>query len=240
MPTATSRKPETQNPIASMIAMVLKTIGTLVLSVVLGVVIELLGMGHTWEPHVGTRLTERTAIEHRLLLTQVGPHPMRTFDQLHSVYLSWLDSMADFHDSRKLRSPARASRQSSNRTPLAKSVAKVALTLDYYAAIAVEFVRATTFRLTALSVGIAVAAILATVGLVDGLVRRDVRRWSGGRESSWVYNASRRLIGPVVFAYSVVLVVWPWVLHIGWIIATFSSIFTVLLSIAGYRFKKYL
>ncbi len=240
MPKASSRKSESQNPITSMIAMVLKTIGTLVLSVVLGVVIELFGMGRTWEAHDGTRLTERTAIEHRLLEEQVGLQPMRTFDQLHNVYLSWLNSMADSLDSRKLRSPARASGQSTSRSPLAKSVAKVAMALDYYAAITVEFVRATTFRLTALSVGIAVASILASVGLVDGLVRREVRRWSGGRESSWVYNAARRLIGPLVLAFSMVLVVWPWVLHIGWIIATFSAIYTMLLSIAGYRFKKYL
>ena len=34
--------------------------------------------------------------------------------------------------------------------------------------------------------------LLTWVGLVDGLVQCDLRRWGGGRESSYVYHYAKR------------------------------------------------
>lgn len=220
--------------------MFLKTVGSLVLFVFLGIAIEFAGMGHLWEPHDGSRLRDRVAIEHNALEAQVGSQSMDFLDQLQSVYLGWIDAAIGHFDSQSVGSHSRTSNQANTPSPLAKSVEKVALTLAHYSSIAAEFVRATAFRFAALSIGIAVAAALGAVGFTDGLVRRDIRRWSGGRESSRIYNVARRMIGPGILAYSLVFIVWPWPLHIGWTIACYSSICAVLLSVASSRFKKYL
>ena len=210
------------------------------LFVVLGVAIEFAGMGHLWDPHDGTRLRERVAIEHSALKAQAGSRSMDLFDQLHSVYLVWIDAALGLLASQDVGAHREASNKTKTPSPLAKSIEKAALMLDHYVAIAFEFVRALALRFAALSIGIAVAATLGVVGFTDGLVRRDIRRWSGGRESSRIYNAARRLIGPVLWAYSLVFIVWPWTLNIGWTIACFSCIFAMLLSVASSRFKKYL
>ena len=210
------------------------------LFVSLGIAIEFAGMGHLWEPHDGSRLRERAGIEYNALKAQVGSQSMEFYDQLHRVYLGWLDATIGLFDSQNVGERRRSTNQAKTPSPLAKSIEKVALMLNHYVAIAFEFVRATAFRFAALSIGIAVAAVLGAVGFTDGLVRRDIRRWSGGRESSRIYNVARRMIGPGILAYSVVFIVWPWPLNIGWTIACYSSICAVLLSVASSRFKKYL
>lgn len=210
------------------------------LFVSLGIAIEFAGMGHLWEPHDGSRLRERAAIEYKALKAQAGSRSMVLFDHLQSVYLGWVDAATGPFATRTLAEHRGSSDQAKNPSPLAKSIEELALMLDHYGSIAVEFVRAAAFRFAALSIGIAVAAVLGAVGFTDGLVRRDIRRWSGGRESSRIYNAVRRLIGPVLLAYSLVFIVWPWPLNIGWTIACCASICGMLLSVASSRFKKYL
>ncbi len=48
--------------------------------------------------------------------------------------------------------------------------------------------------------------LLRLVALVDGLVQRDLRRWGGGRESSFVYHYAKKAALP--------LVVLSWVIYL--------------------------
>ena len=43
-------------------------------------------------------------------------------------------------------------------------------------------------RLAILTLAMPVFLLFSLVALVDGLVQRDLRRWGGGRESSFVYH----------------------------------------------------
>jgi hypothetical protein len=43
-----------------------------------------------------------------------------------------------------------------------------------------------------------VFVLFTLVALVDGLVRLDLRRWGGGRESSFVYHYAKQPVLPLV------------------------------------------
>ena len=53
-------------------------------------------------------------------------------------------------------------------------------------------------RLAILTLATPVFGLFAAVALVDGLVRRDPRRWVGGRQSSFVYHYAKKAALPLV------------------------------------------
>jgi len=84
-----------------------------------------------------------------------------------------------------------------------------------------------------------VLAIL--IGVVDGLVQRDVRKWSGGRESSFVYHHAKH--------YAKWFMTAGFSIYLGWPLSGFNPIYLLLafaaltaftLAITCASFKKYL
>lgn len=84
-----------------------------------------------------------------------------------------------------------------------------------------------------------VLAIL--IGVVDGLVQRDVRKWSGGRESSFIYHHAKH--------YSKWFMTAGFSIYLGWPLSGFNPTYLLLafaaltaftLAIACASFKKYL
>jgi integrating conjugative element membrane protein (TIGR03747 family) len=79
------------------------------------------------------------------------------------------------------------------------------------------------------------------VGLVDGLVKRDLRKWCGGRESSFVYHHSKHYTGWFLTGGFALYLAWPFR---GFNPADMVLVFTVLvaasLSLTVASFKKYL
>ena len=61
-------------------------------------------------------------------------------------------------------------------------------------------------RLAVLILAFPAFVLLALLGLIDGLVQRDIRRWSGGRESSFVYHWAKKFLYP-----SLIL---PWIIYL--------------------------
>jgi integrating conjugative element membrane protein (TIGR03747 family) len=61
-------------------------------------------------------------------------------------------------------------------------------------------------RLLVLTLSLPLFLLAALTGLVDGLVRRDVRRFGAGRESGFVYHRARASLAP--------LSVLPWVTYL--------------------------
>lgn len=61
-------------------------------------------------------------------------------------------------------------------------------------------------RLAVLILAFPAFILLSLLGLVDGLVQRDIRRWSGGRESSFIYHWAKKIVLP-----SLIL---PWIIYL--------------------------
>ena len=95
-------------------------------------------------------------------------------------------------------------------------------------------------RLAILTLATPVFGLFTLVALVDGLVRRDLRRWGGGRESSFVYHYAKKAALPLIVTAWVLYLALPVSLHPSWIILPFALIFGFAVTITASTFKKYL
>lgn len=229
------------NPIGALVAWKFQTILSILFALCIAIIVEFCGMGRLWEEHEGSRLQNRTAEELELLRTYTGQGlAVQAVDRVHSFYLEFWDRL--FGNTRsgwELRSKRHTEKPESMSISV-RLLDDMHRAISHHSSTTARFLREISFRVAGMTVGWIVMAFFFAVGLIDGLVRREVRRWSGGRESSWVYNTSSRLLGPISMIYTVVLIAWPWTLNIAWTIAIFASINGPLLSIASSRFKKYL
>lgn len=95
-------------------------------------------------------------------------------------------------------------------------------------------------RLAVLVMAMPLFAIFFVVGLTEGLVRRDLRRWRGGRESSLVYAYAKRLVWPAFMATWWVYLSFPVSYHPNFVILPFGILFGVALCVMAASFKKYI
>jgi integrating conjugative element membrane protein (TIGR03747 family) len=95
-------------------------------------------------------------------------------------------------------------------------------------------------RLVILTLAIPLFVMAAFVGFVDGLVRRDLRRFGAGRESSYLYHKARSTMMP--------LVIMPWTLYLALpfsvspllVLMPCATMLGLSVSITASSFKKYL
>jgi len=95
-------------------------------------------------------------------------------------------------------------------------------------------------RLAILVLATPVFGLFTVVALVDGLVQRDLRRWGGGRESSFVYHYAKKAAMPLIIMAWVLYLALPFSLHPSWIILPFALAFGFAVTITARKKKKYL
>jgi len=78
------------------------------------------------------------------------------------------------------------------------------------------------------------------VGLIDGLVRRDIRRFGAGRESGFVFHRAKACITPLTVLPWVVYLALPVSVHPLWILLPSAILFSIAVNITAASFKKYL
>ena len=94
-------------------------------------------------------------------------------------------------------------------------------------------------RLALILFSLPIFLIAALVGGVDGLVERDLRRWGGGRESSNVFNLARRSVVPSFVAACVVYISLPFSINPVIVILPFAFLLGLAVRIGFERLKKY-
>lgn len=95
-------------------------------------------------------------------------------------------------------------------------------------------------RLLVIALTVPLYVLAALVGFIDGLVRRDLRRFSSGHESGFIYHRARTVILPVLIL--------PWVIYLALpvsvsplLILLPGAIFLALaINITTAHFKKYM
>lgn len=94
-------------------------------------------------------------------------------------------------------------------------------------------------RLALILFSLPIFLVAALVGGVDGLVERDLRRWGGGRESSNVFNLARRSVVPSFVAACVVYISLPFSINPVIAILPFAILLGLAVRIGFERLKKY-
>lgn len=95
-------------------------------------------------------------------------------------------------------------------------------------------------RLSILTLALPVFLLSALVGITDGLAKRDIRRWQGGRESSFLYHYAKRLSVASLILPWVVYLALPFSLNPAWVILPCAASFGLMLAVTSATFKKYL
>jgi len=95
-------------------------------------------------------------------------------------------------------------------------------------------------RMAILTLAMPIFLLFSLVALVDGLVQRDLRRWGGGKESSFVYHYAKKAALPLVVITWVVYLALPFSLHPSFIVLPFAAMFALTVTVTASTFKKYL
>ncbi|MER2298475.1 MAG: TIGR03747 family integrating conjugative element membrane protein [Pseudomonas sp.] len=95
-------------------------------------------------------------------------------------------------------------------------------------------------RLTILTLTIPLFLLAVVTGLVDGLMRRDLRKFGADRESSFVYHRAKRTLLPLVISPWVVYLSLPCSFNPNWVLLPFAALLGCMVAISAATFKKYL
>jgi integrating conjugative element membrane protein (TIGR03747 family) len=95
-------------------------------------------------------------------------------------------------------------------------------------------------RLLVLVLTLPLFLMAAFVGLVDGLVRRDVRKFGAGRESGFVYHRAKAALMPLVVLPWMLYLTLPVSLHPLWILVPGAALLGLAVNLTAGSFKKYL
>ena len=109
-----------------------------------------------------------------------------------------------------------------------------------YVLAAMQMTQVFSVRLAILVLAIPVFLLFSLVALVDGLVKRDLRRWGGGRESSFVYHWAKRSALPLLVLTWVAYLALPFSLHPSVVVLPFAMLFAFSVALTASTFKKYL
>lgn len=95
-------------------------------------------------------------------------------------------------------------------------------------------------RLAILILSIPAFLLFGLVGVSDGLMQRDLRRWCGGNESGYVYHWAKKFAPPVLILSWFIYLAVPNSVHPNVIISPFAALFGLVLMVMTSKFKKYL
>ena len=95
-------------------------------------------------------------------------------------------------------------------------------------------------RLAVVFLTIPVFGLMGLMGAIDGLVARDLRRFGGGAESSFMYHHLKKMIRPMFSVPIFLYLISPWSVHPTWLFGPFALLFGYFMQRTLSRFKKYL
>jgi integrating conjugative element membrane protein (TIGR03747 family) len=251
--TATAASASDQGPIGFAFALIFGALFTTLFSWMLSICIELVGMQFFWKdrdfhcrdlviedlgyiaaaPH-SVIVTDTVAFSHALIAKVAVP-----FEALGVVgfYKRTQASLAAL--------PAKTSAPANARMVVGASLQRTSAAgnsmLATLGMVAMYTAMDTALRLAIVVFALPAFALACLLGAVDGLVRRDLRKWGGGRESSFIYHHAKATCYLVLGGGFSLYLAWP---TGGFNPAYMVLLFTVpvawTLSLTLSSFKKYL
>ncbi len=113
-------------------------------------------------------------------------------------------------------------------------------TIAQFVSAAANITQVFAVRLAVLSLAMPAFVLAMLLGVLDGLVMRDLRRWGGGRESAFLYHHTKRWIWPLFIAVWVFYLSLPISIHPAFSILPFAALIGLIVTVTVSTFKKYL
>lgn len=245
-PAAVAQRQEAQpqGVVVGLVTLPFRVFGALCGSLLLSVVIEWIGMhffwpGESWHHAQAMLRNELSLISAHFRESLLLSHPAETAHR-------WISAVYEklFHETELSAWAERASAHPLSGTPHPEAI-RHALSLAYahvkpYALAAGYTLLTFLARLLVLTLTLPLFLLAALVGLVDGLVRRDLRRFGAGHESGFLYHRARAAILPTALL--------PWVIYLALpvsvppllILLPAAVLLALAVNLTAASFKKYL
>jgi integrating conjugative element membrane protein (TIGR03747 family) len=213
----------------------------LVVSLLFSIIVEWVGMTFWWEAegveHSQKMIAKELSylgedIQHSLLTENTMAYAESFSERAHRVLFEYTGILELMNWLTPVPSPAE--------TGIRPLLRNLYWPISEYAIAAIQITQVFAVRLAILTLATPAFGLFALVALVDGLVRRDLRRWGGGRESSFVYHYAKKAAFPLIISAWVLYLALPISIHPSWIVLPFSIGFAFTVSITASTFKKYL
>ncbi|MCC4595441.1 TIGR03747 family integrating conjugative element membrane protein [Xanthomonas campestris pv. phormiicola] len=246
-PATTAQRQQTQQQglIAGFITLPFRLFGVLCGSLLLSITLECVGMHFFWPDqgwrHASSMLDYEVAqLSDNFTRSAVVQEPGRTANKLVKEGYEWLFVRSGLMEwIRNASAQASAPNQGAGRD-FRYYISHAYVWLESYLIAAAFTVLVFIVRLLVLVLTLPLFLLAAFVGLVDGLARRDIRRFGAGRESGFVYHRAKASLMP--------LAVLPWVTYLALpisvnpllILLPSAVLLGFAVNIAAASFKKYL
>jgi integrating conjugative element membrane protein (TIGR03747 family) len=225
--------------IISAISLVLRIIGLLIASLLFSILIEFAGLLLFWGDqgwrHSQVMLNSELGwlSEHfkaSLILQQPGQTIVQVLDFLNQ----WLLVKTGFADF------ARQARVSSQGNGFWSWTNQLYVSIEDFVLAAVYVTFTFVVRLTILVLATPLFLLATLTGFVDGLMRRDLRKFGAGRESSFVYHRAKRAVIPLLVVPWVIYLSLPFSLNPMAVFLPCAVTLGIAMAITATTFKKYL
>ena len=232
-----------QGLLTGLITLPLRFIGVLFGSLLLCLLIELIGL-HLFWPDQGWRHAQAmmtfelqqlsTHFTRSVMVQEPGRSAYRLVAWLHQTLL--LDSgLLDWLKRMNEQTQAANTAIGFNAT-----LAHAVVYLERYMLAGFYTLATFLLRLLALAMTLPLFVLAALTGLVDGLVRRDLRRFCADRESGFLYHRARATILPLAVLPWAAYLALPVSLHPLWIVLPTTVMVALAVDVTVGSFKKYL
>lgn len=246
-PAAATQRQQAQQRglIASLVTLPLRMLAVLLGSLLLSIVIECVGMHIAWQDqgwrHAQGMLNyELAQLSNHFTRSAVVQEPGRTAQQLVEAAYEWifvktglLDWMS--HAAAQARAPSQTAPHD-----IRHYISQAYIWAENYLVAAAFTTLTFTVRLLVLVLTLPLFILAAFVGLVDGLVRRDVRKFGAGRESGFLYHRAKAALMPLVILPWIIYLTLPVSVHPLLVLLPCAALLGVVVCITAASFKKYL
>ncbi|MBN8451950.1 TIGR03747 family integrating conjugative element membrane protein [Accumulibacter sp.] len=234
-----------QGLIAGLVTLPFRFFGVLCGSLLLCIVIECIGLHFFWPEqgwhHAQGMLDyELTQVSENFTRSVLVQEPGRSARWLIEHAYDWMflkSGLLDWIRDAAVQSRAGAHNQAHD---FRYYLGQVYVHVESYLIASAYTVLVFLMRLLVLTLTLPLFLMAAFVGLVDGLVRRDVRRFGAGRESGFVYHRARASLMPLAVLPWVTYLALPVSVHPLLILLPSAALLGIAVDIASATFKKYL
>lgn len=245
-PAATTQRQEVrqQGVIASLVTLPFRIFGILCGSLLIAIIIECVGMHFFWPDeswHHSEKMLEyelsqlSTYFTESLLMKNPSDTAHRWVSQVHDA-LFVKSGVVEWARETSAHAEADVRRAANFRYYLSRAY----LGVEVYVMAASYTLLTFLVRLIVLCLTLPLFLMGAFVGLIDGLARRDIRRFGAGRESGFIYHRARAAVMPLAVMPWVCYLAMPISIHPLWILMPSAVLLSAAVNITAGSFKKYL
>ncbi|MGU0693669.1 TIGR03747 family integrating conjugative element membrane protein [Pseudomonas aeruginosa] len=234
-----------QGVVGSLITLPFRLFGVLVASLLLSILVECVGMHFFWKEqgwrHSQAMLQyELGHLSDQFTRSALVQEPGRTAHHVVDTGYRWLFVRTGLlarmeRTAEQARAPSRSSARD-----FRYFISQAYVWAEAYLVAAAFTTLTFLVRLLVLALTLPLFLMAAFVGFVDGLVRRDVRRFGAGRESGFLYHRAKASLMPLAVLPWVLYLALPFSLHPLLVLLPAAVLLGLAMSLTAGSFKKYL